>query len=89
MESMRYWQHGETGRLCAMVASPSPRYYEITAYQYQAATTGTNSDPQVPDRRTGPIDLRLTEQLVHSLVGGRMWQKQRLVDYGRRSTDKR
>lgn len=52
-------------------------------------TTGTRSEQIESDRRTGPLDRRLTEQLVHSLVGGRMWQKQRLVDYGRRSTDKR
>ena len=58
---MRYWQHGETGRLCAMETSPSPRYHEITGDQYEAATTGSHSDPQVPDRRTGLPDRRWTK----------------------------
>ena len=86
---MRYWQHGETGRLCAMVASPSPRYYEITGDQYEAAITGSRSEPQVPDRRTGPLDRRWTKnrEMLRQAAGLRSL----LVPARpmRRSTDKR
>ena len=81
---MRYWQHGETGRLCAMETSPSPRYHEITGDQYEAETTGSRSDPQVPDRRTGPPDRRLNGH-------GLLWfgfEAERSSAPGRRSSDK-
>lgn len=81
---MRYWQHGETGRLCAMETSPSPRYYEITGDQYEAATTGSHSEPPTPDRRTGPPDRRLAGH-------GLLWlgfEVERSSAPGRRSTDR-
>jgi hypothetical protein len=33
----RYWQHDETGRVCATVLQPSERWDEITREQYSAA----------------------------------------------------
>ena len=72
-----------------MRTSPADLVREVTRLGSVRPATGSHSEPPTPDRRAGPPDRRLTEQLVHSLVGGRMWQKQRLVDYGRRSSDKR
>ena len=34
---MRYWQHGETGRLLAMENNPMGEWYEIEKDQYEEA----------------------------------------------------
>src|SRR5258706_16091621 len=35
---MKYWQHGETGRLCAMPIQPSERWDEVTKDFYDMTT---------------------------------------------------
>lgn len=42
---MRYWQHDETGRLCAIKIRPGDRWYEITKEQYEQATTSMRVYP--------------------------------------------
>ena len=32
---LRYWQHDETGRVCAKVLQPGERWYEITQELYK------------------------------------------------------
>jgi hypothetical protein len=47
-ETLRYWQHDETGRQCARAQRPSPRWFEITKGQYD----GSDDDyPAKPPRR--------------------------------------
>lgn len=62
---MRYWQHGETGRLAKSGDSTLPDYTEISRSVYDAITATLPTSMPVPahgDRRNERI-----EQSVHNL----------------------
>ena len=43
---MRYWQHDETGRVCAKVLQPNERWYEIKKGDYEAIAESARLEVQ-------------------------------------------
>jgi hypothetical protein len=49
---MKYWQHDETGRLCAVLLQPSETWHEITEMQYKEAEGEPSKPSDVGNHQT-------------------------------------